>query len=157
MVPNPDTPVTSPVTGSTVATPVLLLVQNPPVVPSLNLITEFTHTLDGPVIATGTGLTVTVAVAGQAPMEYVITAVPPGATPVTQPKEVIVATNVLLLLHVPPAVPSVRQAPEPAHILNNPVIAPGDGVVHTVVVAIQPPGNVYVIGAQPTGIPGPAP
>ena len=48
----------------------------------------------------------------------------------------------MLLLQVPPAVPSIRLVTDPAHTEKKPVIAPGDDVVHTVEVAIQPVGKV---------------
>ena len=82
----------------------------------------------------------------------------PARLPCTSPvAEPTVATLKLELVQVPPGVGSVRLVTAPTHIPNRPVIASGDGVVHTVVVTKQPVDNVYVIVVQPTGIPGPAP
>lgn len=61
----PLTPHTSPVPGSTVATPVLLLLHAPGPVASLSVMNELTQTAPGPVIDAGNGFTVTVAVAAQ--------------------------------------------------------------------------------------------
>ena len=59
----PSTPFTTPVAGSTVATPVLLLVQVPPVLVLVNVAGVPGHTDVGPVIgAEGDALTVTIIV-----------------------------------------------------------------------------------------------
>jgi hypothetical protein len=52
------------------------------------------------------------------------------------------AISVLLLLHVPPAGPSVSVRVEPKHICLSPVIVPGCGFTVTTVVAAQPVPNV---------------
>ena len=57
-----DTPVTTPVVEPTVANPVLLLLQVPPPVISLNIVVEPVQTLAVPVMAAGNGLTVMIAV-----------------------------------------------------------------------------------------------
>jgi hypothetical protein len=60
MVATPDAmPVTIPVEGPTVAIALLLLVHVPPVVSSCRVIVELTHTVEGPLIVAGVGLTVT--------------------------------------------------------------------------------------------------
>lgn len=46
-----ETPVTTPVVGSTVALPVLLLLHTPPVVASLSAMVDPLHAVVGPVIA----------------------------------------------------------------------------------------------------------
>ena len=57
-----DTPVTTPVPEPTVALLVLLLLQVPPVVASVNAVVKPAHTLVVPVIEAGNGFTVTVIV-----------------------------------------------------------------------------------------------
>lgn len=77
----------------------------------------------------------------------------PPVTPVTIPvDEPTVAIAVLLLAHVPPPA-SLRVVVLPAHTVATPVIAPGSGLTVTVVIRMQPVGNVYVIGALPADIP----
>jgi hypothetical protein len=56
-----ETPVTTPVAGSTVATPGVALLHVPSSVASLSVIVEPSHTLERPVIAAGKGSIVTVA------------------------------------------------------------------------------------------------
>jgi hypothetical protein len=80
------------------------------------------------VIAPGTASTVSTAKALH-PFDgrvYVIVEVP-GDTDVTTPFVPIVATEVVLLLHVPPAVVSVNVVPVPIQISNVPFIGPGPG------------------------------
>ena len=63
----------------------------------------------------------------------------PGETPVTIPvTEPIVATDVTLLLHVPPGVAQLKFVVEPTQVAPGPVIAAGSGLTVIVVVAIQP-------------------
>lgn len=64
MVP-PDTPVTTPVAGLTVAIIVLALLQVPPGVGSLKVVVNPAQTTGMPVIGRGVGLTVTVVIALQ--------------------------------------------------------------------------------------------
>ena len=59
-----DTPVTTPVPGTTVATVVVLLLHVPPPT-SLKVVVDPTHTDTVPVIEDGNGLTVTTVVAKQ--------------------------------------------------------------------------------------------
>ena len=54
----------------------------------------------------------------------------------------IVITEVLLLLHVPPDMPSLKLIVIPGHILTTPLTAAGDGLTVAIAVAIQPVGNV---------------
>ena len=56
------TPETIPALMPTVAVEVLLLLQVPPTVASLNVVVKPAHTFDAPVIADGVGLTVTVVI-----------------------------------------------------------------------------------------------
>ena len=68
-------------------------------------------------------------------------AVPPD-TPVSKPdEEPIVEITVLLLLHVPPVTASLKVVVKPAHTLDAPEIAIGEGLTVTVVVVVQPVGN----------------
>lgn len=66
----------------------------------------------------------------------------PVAIPVTIPKPETVATAVLLLLHIPPAVASLRAIVAPAHTVVGPVIADGKGFTVTTVVMLQPVPNI---------------
>ena len=135
-------PVTTPLTLPTVATAVLLLVQTP--TPALNKVVVLpTHTDVIPVIGAGKGLTNSVVVAMQLVLKvYVIIAVPaltPDATPLKEP---IVATAMLLLLHVPPIVASLSVVVLPTQTAVTPVIAAGSGLTVIIVVVRQPVPNV---------------
>lgn len=70
--------------------------------------------------------------------------VPPGlAPPVTSPEpEPIVATVVLLLLHVPPDDASFKVVVAPAQIPVVPVIGDGTGFTVSIAVAAQPVDKV---------------
>ena len=77
----------------------------------------------------------------------------PAVTPVTTLVELlIVATALLLLVQVPPAVTSPSVVVKPIHTLAVPVMAPGIGFTVMVFVILQPVGNKYVI----TGVEVPA-
>jgi hypothetical protein len=130
-----DTPVTTPVPLTTVATPVLALAHVPPVVPSVRVIVEPTHTGDDPGIADGVVLTVTTVVVVQpVPREYVIIDVP-DIIPVTTPvPPTTVATVVVPLVQVPPVVPSVKVIVVPAQKADEAEIAPGNVFTVTTVV-----------------------
>ena len=61
----------------------------------------------------------------------------PNATPVKSPVvDPIVATAVLLLVHVPPVDELVRVVVEPLHTVVVPAIAAGEGFTVTIVVAV---------------------
>jgi hypothetical protein len=78
----------------------------------------------------------------------------PAATPHAVPVELpMVATAVLLLLHVPPAVASLRVVQVPAHMVVVPMIAAGNGLTVATIVAVQPPLMVYEITAVPAETP----
>ena len=78
----------------------------------------------------------------------------PGDRPITTPVPVpIVAIKVLLLLHAPPPVASLRVVVPPTHILAVPAIAGGPEVTVTVSVEIQLPPREYEIVAVPTATP----
>jgi hypothetical protein len=64
------------------------------------------------------------------------------------------ATVVLLLLHVPPDVALVMvMVKPPAHTVDAPTIAAGNGNTVTIVVMIQPVESVYVITEVPAEMP----
>ncbi len=62
----------------------------------------------------------------------------PGATAVTTPVELMVATDEALLLHEPPVVVVLNVAVEPAHNDVTPVMAAGRLITVTVTIARQP-------------------
>jgi hypothetical protein len=137
------TVVTSPVVPSTVATAVLELLHEPPVVALDRLVVPPIHTLAVPVIAAGAVLTVTSAEALQ-PVPAVVNdiIVVPLATPFTMPLvRPTVATLVLLLLHVPEAV-LVKVTEEPRHTLSEPMIPDGSALTVTIVDLEQPVASV---------------
>jgi hypothetical protein len=70
-----------------------------------------------------------------------VTTIPPVTIPVVDPT---VATDVLLLLHVPPPA-SLNEVVIPEHTLSAPSIAVGNGLTVNTAVAIQPVGNVCVM------------
>ncbi len=121
----------------TVAIVLLLLIQAPPVVVSVNVVVLLTHTDEEPVMApiTGVGLMVTdfvaYAVAQLLVTPYEIVTDPPD-TPTTRPDADTVATAVLLLLHVPPETVSVNVDGVPAQKALAPVIVPAEAPVITV-------------------------
>ena len=126
----------------------LLLLQPPPAVASVNRVVKPTHTLSVPVIAAGFELMVTIEVLRQPVVAtYVITAVPED-TPVTIPVEEPTVALPLLLLHVPPAGAEFNVVVNPTQTFNEPVII-GLGLMVTGVVTIQPAADVYVMVAVP--------
>lgn len=148
-------PVTMPPDKVTDATAVLLLLHVPPPGISLSVTVAPEHTVDGPLIAPGAGLTVTSTVAVQpvAVAVNVIMVVSPDVVPaVNMPvADVITAAAVLLLLQVPvkPVAASVTVAL--GHTAVGPVIT-GAGLSTTVAlpviarvqpVAVLVPTTVY--------------
>jgi hypothetical protein len=82
----------------------------------------------------------------------------PPATAVTTPDvEPIVATAVLLLLHVPPGALLASASEPPAHIGALPVIAGRPDRIVIEAVAIHPVGAVYVMVTDPADTPVTAP
>lgn len=129
------TPVTTPVEEPTVAIDPLPLLHVPPAVASVRLDVEPAHASVVPEIPTGNGLTVIgVVVIQPVPIVYVIVALPV-ATPVTTPPVLTIAVAISLLLHAPPAVASVTLVVKPRHTFPLPVIAAGNGLMVTGVVA----------------------
>ena len=66
----------------------------------------------------------------------------PAAVPVTTPVALIVATAVLLLLQLPPVLPSPKSLDDPVHKLPSPVMAAGSGLITTGKVTKQPPESL---------------
>ncbi len=73
----------------------------------------------------------------------------PANTPFTTPLVPTVATDVLLLLHVPPAVVLPRVVALPAQTNKEPVIAAGKALTVKTELVEQPEGDVYVIAEVP--------
>ena len=116
-------PVTKPVVSITLAVSIRLLVQVPPGVRSVSAVVEPTHTPSVPVIAGSDDVTVITTERVQPDGEVYITVEVPEATPLTTPvDDPTVATEVVLLLQVPPVVASVSVLVKPTHIDGVPVI-----------------------------------
>jgi len=154
-------PVTVPELEPMVATVVLPLAQTPLPVASLSVVVVPGHTFIVPVIAAGDGLTVIVVVVVHPNVDVnVITEVPPGfGPPFTKPVlAFIVATVVLLLLHVPD-VASFNVVVVPVQMPVVPVMVDGDGYTVSTAVAAHPVAKVYEImvvvlpGGCPKAIP----
>jgi hypothetical protein len=135
----------------------------PPVLVVLSVVVVPTQALSVPVIAAGSGLTVTTLVNWQppAPIVYVTSHVPadiPLTTPEPRP---MVAIPGQATLHVPPAGEPTAVVVDPAHTCNVPVMAVGSGLMSTTVERWQPVGSVYIILAvpevRPDTMPVPAP
>ena len=138
------TPLTVPVPEPIVATALLLLLQAPNDELFASVVVDATHTVGVPVMVAGNGLTVNTDVVIQpvAVKVYVIIVVP-AAAPVTMPVDALtVATDVLLLAHVP--VPDVLLNVDVALIQLDsvPSIAVGNGFTVTAVVIKQPVPSV---------------
>jgi len=137
------TPVTTPVVASTVATPGVVLLQVPPLLPlELKLMVEPAHTAEAPLMvpASGSELTVTTIPAVDEPQLlvtlYVIIVVP-ADIPVTSPVAALtVALVVLELFQVPPMSPPilVKKIEEPVHTDVGPSMIPAFGTGLTVTV-----------------------
>jgi hypothetical protein len=86
----------------------------------------------------GGGNTVKPAVVRQPVLIVYVMVVVPAAIAVTIPAASMVATDVLLLAHVPPADVLVNVVVAPGHIPIVPVIASGNGLTVTTANALQP-------------------
>ena len=133
----PDTPVTIPVTGSTSATVGVLVLQLPPLVPSVKLVVKPTQTVALPLMPAGIGSTVTKAVATQPNGSVYITVSTPSTSPVTTPDDEPILALALLTLHVPPVAASLKVDVKPRHTSRVPVIGAKEFTV-TTAVTIQP-------------------
>jgi len=112
-------------------------------VASVSVILEPTHTAGRPLIAAGSGFTVTVEVIKHPVGNvYVIVALP-ADIPVTVPEiGPIVATPALLLAHVPPDDVLLNVVVAPTQTDAVPVIAAGKALTVAVVLEEQPDGSV---------------
>jgi hypothetical protein len=152
-----DTPDTMPDDNPTVATPGVPELHVPPVGTSLRVVVLPWHTVVFPVIADGSVLTVTVVEALHPARVVYFTIVLPVDMPYTTPAVTsTVATELLLLLHVPPVGESLSVVVLPAQIIVLPVTGTIAFTV-TVVVATQPAAVVKVIGAIPADTPDTTP
>jgi len=128
----------------------------PPPVRSARVIVCPTHTVPGPVIGNGIGLTVTVYVRLQPVGNvYTITAVP-GFTPNTIPVDEPTVALPLDVVHVPPGlVGQVSVVVLPTHIEPEGVatIAPGRGLTVKIAIERQPAPIVYLIVSSPGVMP----
>jgi hypothetical protein len=139
-------------------TPVLLIVASDdgPVdhVPPVELLNstedEPAHTIGLPVIAGGGGNTVINLLTVQPePREYCIVAKPADIPHTIPLVEFTVATAVLLLVHVPPLVPSVSGVHDPTHTLPEPPMPTGGAVTVNTELIEHPEGGVYVTVVVP--------
>jgi hypothetical protein len=121
-----------------VATPVLLLLHTPPTVSVENADVLPAQKEFVPVIAAGSGLTVTTAVLKQPALTMYEIVDVPSVNPATTPVPTCtVAFTILLLLHVPPP-DEDRVVVDPIQVLNVPVTAPGEVFTVTSLVRMQP-------------------
>ena len=136
----PDMPPTAPLSEPT-DTILLVLLHSPPPTVSVRVILAPVHTPDGPVIAVGDKLTVTVILVLQPVVAVKVMLLVPVATPVTTPVvETIVAVAGVPLTHVP--APSVNVMCAPTHNADGPPIGAGLALIVTIAVLAQPVGNV---------------
>lgn len=148
-----DTPVTMPV-EPTVAIEVDAELHVPPVGPEVSAVVSPVHTVAVPVITSGNGLTVTTAVLIQPVLMVYVIVVVPVVIPVNKPAVVpMVATVGSLLVQETPVGAQLSTVVDPVQILVIPVIADGNGLTVTVLVAATPQPVLYVI----TVIPAPTP
>jgi len=120
-----DTPETTPDERPMVATVVLPLTHVPPGEVLLNVVVVPWQRVRVPIIGESV-TTVTTADAVQPGATWYIMVVDPGVVPDNTPlPRPMVATVVLLLVHVPPAGESVRDIVPPAQTVVGPTIAPG--------------------------------
>ena len=126
----------------------------PPARESLKVVENVVHRSVVPVIAEGSGFTVSVVVAVQPVGNVYVIDVVPGVTPVTTPPaDDIVATAVLELAHVPPVNVSLKDVVSPKHAFIAPAMTDGNGFTVTACVLVQPIPSAYVNTAVPAEIP----
>ena len=98
---------------------------------SLKIVDVPVHRLVDPVIGAAEGLlNIVVVTLHPVPSVYVIVAKPVEIAEIVDPLP-IVAIRVLLLLHTPPGMASVKLVVEPTHTLVTPDIAAGNGLMVT--------------------------
>ena len=133
------TPVTTPLPGTMVATRGSPLLQVPPALASLKFVVAPTQTELLPVIAAGSGFTVSVADVAHPVVSLYPMITVPAATPVATPVlETIVAIPVLLLDHDPPVVLSVSPVVSPMQTARLPLIDAGNGLTVTTMLRVHP-------------------
>ena len=137
-------PVTMPVPGPIVALAGLLLLQVPPAVMSVNVIVCPVQATEEPVTGAANGGVTAILLVTVQPLSNVYDIVAePEATPLTSPvAEPTVATAILLLVQVPPAVTSLNVVVALRHTDAAPVIAAGPEITETAVVVKQPAPSV---------------
>ncbi len=135
------------------ATPGEPLLQVPPPVALLSVTVDPAHTDAGPVIGVAEFTVIVNVVKHPIGDVYMMTEVP-GDTPYTTPvPDVIVATFVLLLVHVPDVVILLSVTDPPWHTVEGPVIG-ATALTVTVITELQPPPAAeYVIRAVPVDTP----
>jgi hypothetical protein len=150
-------PSTSPDVGDT-DTCVVVALHAPPVAALLINIMLPTHTVDGPCITPGDGVTVTAcdALLPQ-PVLYIMFAVPAPTPVTTRVPEFTVATLVLLLVHTPPATALVSVMVDPWHTVVGPPMLPGAAFTVTVFDASVPQPVLYLITVVPAVSPSTSP
>lgn len=135
-------PVTTPL-PSTIATPVELLLHEPPGVLLLTLMLLFLHTAVAPAIAAGLLFTTTDDTVRHDVGSVYVMFVLPALTPVTTPLVgLIVATPGVLLVQIPPGVLLPSAVVIPTHTFRLPVAGFGSAFTVTVERRIQPVGSV---------------
>ena len=131
----PETPVNKPVDGLIVATPVEPDVHVPPVVTSVSVVEVSAHNAVVPLMDSGSGFTVTIAVIIQLVGKVNVSVAVPIEAPVTIPDaEPIGAIAVLLLAHVPAPDASVSAVVKPSHTVSVPLIGAGNALTVTIAV-----------------------
>ena len=148
-------PVTTPVEASTEATVALLLLHVPPAGEEESVDEPPIHTEVAPEMLPGAGLTVRMAVLTQ-PVEVsvkLMTELPPSSAVTAPEVEPIIATEPLLLLHVPAPDELVSVVVLPEQRVRVPEIAAGNAITVTVRVAMQPSVDVKVIVVVPAAAP----
>jgi hypothetical protein len=133
-------PVTMPA-ASIVAIAGVPLVHVPPVVVLLSVVVRLWQTASVPVIAAGSGLTVTGVVVMQPVASVYVIFTTPADAPVITPPVLAVAIEPSALAHVPPVVAELRFVVSPTQIVGVPVIAAGSGLTVTTAVVRQPVGR----------------
>lgn len=138
-----EIPEAKPLDEPTDATTGLLLVHTPPDVASVSVTEVPTHSMAaGPAIGNGPSVTVSVRVTKQPVGSVYVIVAEPVITPVNNPvAEPMMAIEVELLVHVPPAVLSVSVVVAPAQSAPAPVMTAGSGLTVSTAVIEQPLPN----------------
>ena len=133
-----------PVPEPIVAIDVLLLDHAPNAVTSLKVVKLLTHAVGEPVIGAGVEVIFSTSVVIQPVGKVYVIVADPADIPVTIPvPDPTVATDVLLLVHIPPPEASVKADVDPMQYTDVvPPIGAGKAFTVNIVVAIQPDGAV---------------